>query len=139
MQCRHQVAQRIPPVLRRDLEVRQRPGLLQPVADDDHGLRKVRGSPRLVEAAGRQHALAVPETVEGLRRLAGDRPEAEGSEVAKAELRRQAEIFVADVAAAEDDGTRAEARGVGNECVSTWRSRWSPDHKKKNKRKKNQS
>src|SRR3546814_12568822 len=64
-----------------------------------------RSSPRLVEAAGRQHALAVPETVEGLRRLAGDRPEAEGIEVAKAELRRQAEIFVADVAAAEDDGT----------------------------------
>src|SRR3546814_10872815 len=51
------------------------------------------------------HALAVPEAVEGLRSLAGDGTEAEGIEVAKAELRRQAEVFVADVAAAEDDGT----------------------------------
>src|SRR3546814_14553463 len=51
------------------------------------------------------HALAVPEAVEGLRSLAGDGTEAEGIEIAEAELRRQAEVFVADVAAAKDDGT----------------------------------
>src|SRR3546814_15531771 len=27
--------------------------------------------------------------------------------------------------------TRSEERRVGKECVSTFRSRWSPDHKKK--------
>src|SRR3546814_14138388 len=31
---------------------------------------------------------------------------------------------------------RSEERRVGKECVSTCRSRWSPSHKKKNKRKK---
>src|SRR3546814_15630078 len=30
---------------------------------------------------------------------------------------------------------RSEERRVGKECVSTCRSRWSPDHSKKNKRK----
>src|SRR3546814_17733587 len=30
---------------------------------------------------------------------------------------------------------RSEERRVGKECVSTCRSRWSPDHKKKNKEK----
>src|SRR3546814_20748332 len=108
MQRLHQIAEGVPPVLRRDLEVRQRRGLLQPLADGGHGLRKVRGSRRRVEAAGRQHALAVPEAVEGLRSLAGDRAEAEGIEVAKAE--------------------RSEERRVGKECVSTCRSRWSPYH-----------
>src|SRR3546814_13917929 len=29
---------------------------------------------------------------------------------------------------------RSEERRVGKECVSTCRSRWSPDHKKKNKK-----
>src|SRR3546814_13442332 len=29
---------------------------------------------------------------------------------------------------------RSEARRVGKECVSTCRSRWSPDHKKKKKK-----
>src|SRR3546814_14417191 len=29
--------------------------------------------------------------------------------------------------------TRSEERRVGKECVSTCRSRWSPDHKNKNK------
>src|SRR3546814_20347815 len=29
-------------------------------------------------------------------------------------------------------GRRSEARRVGKECVSTCRSRWSPDHSKKN-------
>src|SRR3546814_13935402 len=29
---------------------------------------------------------------------------------------------------------RSEERRVGKECVSTCRSRWSPDHSKKNKR-----
>src|SRR3546814_1815562 len=29
------------------------------------------------------------------------------------------------------DGERSEARRVGKECVSTCRSRWSPDHLKK--------
>src|SRR3546814_13288030 len=28
---------------------------------------------------------------------------------------------------------RSEERRVGKECVSRWRSRWSPDHKKKKK------
>src|SRR3546814_17676425 len=32
---------------------------------------------------------------------------------------------------------RSEERSVGNECVSTCRSRWSPYHKKKKKRYKN--
>src|SRR3546814_13183995 len=31
---------------------------------------------------------------------------------------------------------RSEERRVGKECVSTCRSRWSPDHKKKKKKKK---
>src|SRR3546814_17272829 len=31
-------------------------------------------------------------------------------------------------------GIRSEERRVGKECVSTCRSRWSPDHKKKKKR-----
>src|SRR3546814_3492030 len=75
---------------------------------------------RRVEAAGRHHALAVPEAVEGLRSLAGDGAESEGIEIAKAELRRQAEVFVADV--------RSEERRVGKECVSTCRSRWAPYH-----------
>src|SRR3546814_15776309 len=30
--------------------------------------------------------------------------------------------------------TRSEARRVGKECVSTCRSRWSPNHKKKKKK-----
>src|SRR3546814_15655145 len=30
---------------------------------------------------------------------------------------------------------RSEARRVGKECVSTCRSRWSPDHKKKKQKK----
>src|SRR3546814_13166500 len=30
---------------------------------------------------------------------------------------------------------RSEERRVGKECVSTCRSRWSPDHKKKKKKK----
>src|SRR3546814_20680030 len=30
---------------------------------------------------------------------------------------------------------RSEERRVGNECVSTCRSRWSPDHSKKKRRK----
>src|SRR3546814_18518218 len=30
-------------------------------------------------------------------------------------------------------GERSEERRVGKECVSTCRSRWSPDHQKKNK------
>src|SRR3546814_9073898 len=104
MQRLHQIAEGVPPVLRRDLEVRQPRGLLQPVVDGGHGLRQVPGRRRRVEAAGRHHALAVPEAVEGLRSLAGDGTEAEGIEVAKAEIRRQAEVFVADVAAAEDAG-----------------------------------
>src|SRR3546814_12605543 len=33
--------------------------------------------------------------------------------------------------------SRSEERRVGKECVSTCRSRWSPYHKKKNKRKEN--
>src|SRR3546814_17507985 len=35
----------------------------------------------------------------------------------------------------ENPETRSEERRVGKECVSTCRSRWSPDHKKKNNRK----
>src|SRR3546814_19640663 len=31
---------------------------------------------------------------------------------------------------------RSEARSVGKECVSTFRSRWSPDHYKKKKKNK---
>src|SRR3546814_13249299 len=31
--------------------------------------------------------------------------------------------------------TRSEERRVGQECVSTCRSRWSPSHQKKNKKK----
>src|SRR3546814_18346528 len=34
---------------------------------------------------------------------------------------------------AGDDKPRSEERRVGKECVSTCRSRWSPDHSKKNK------
>src|SRR3546814_12031271 len=32
---------------------------------------------------------------------------------------------------ADGNGGRSEERRVGKECVSTCRSRWSPDHKKK--------
>src|SRR3546814_13892396 len=41
------------------------------------------------------------------------------------EPRHGFEIMVVDV------GARAEERRVGKECVSTCRSRWSPDHYKK--------
>src|SRR3546814_19061054 len=34
------------------------------------------------------------------------------------------------------DNHRSEERRVGKECVRTFRSRWSPDHQKKNKNKK---
>src|SRR3546814_16847777 len=34
---------------------------------------------------------------------------------------------------ADVEAQRSEERRVGNECVSTCRSRWSPSHKKKNK------
>src|SRR3546814_13705131 len=34
---------------------------------------------------------------------------------------------------------RSEERRVGNECVSTCRSRWSPDHSKKKKNTKTQT
>src|SRR3546814_13637300 len=34
------------------------------------------------------------------------------------------------------DAARSEERRVGKECVRTGRSRWSPNHKKKNKEKK---
>src|SRR3546814_18293814 len=37
----------------------------------------------------------------------------------------------ADEAGAAVDARRSEARRVGKECVSTCRSRWSPDHYKK--------
>src|SRR3546814_4523280 len=33
-----------------------------------------------------------------------------------------------EAAAADDDSARSEERRVGKECVSTCRSRWSPDH-----------
>src|SRR3546814_14512155 len=36
-------------------------------------------------------------------------------------------------------GRRSEERRVGKECVSTCRSRWSPDHLKKNTKKERQS
>src|SRR3546814_13183885 len=35
---------------------------------------------------------------------------------------------VANKQTALADGDRSEERRVGKECVSTWRSRWSPDH-----------
>src|SRR3546814_14465153 len=31
---------------------------------------------------------------------------------------------------------RSEERGVGKECVSTWRSRWSPTYEKENRNRK---
>src|SRR3546814_11900350 len=34
----------------------------------------------------------------------------------------------------EDESVRSEERRVGKECVSTCRSRWSPDHEKKQKK-----
>src|SRR3546814_16636004 len=37
------------------------------------------------------------------------------------------------------DMNRSEERRVGKECVSTGRSRWSPSHKKKTKKKTNYS
>src|SRR3546814_19160528 len=43
-----------------------------------------------------------------------------------------------DVAILSEKAERSEERRVGKECVSTCRSRWSPDHyKKKNKKQKN--
>src|SRR3546814_12320652 len=36
------------------------------------------------------------------------------------------------LARADDLGARSEERRVGKECVSTWRSWWSPYHSKKN-------
>src|SRR3546814_16025594 len=37
---------------------------------------------------------------------------------------------LADYIAPKDTGIRSEERRVGKECVSTGRSRWSPDHYK---------
>src|SRR3546814_14221247 len=37
------------------------------------------------------------------------------------------------ISALEERGFRAEERRVGQECVSTCSSRWSPENKKKNK------
>src|SRR3546814_20100893 len=34
-------------------------------------------------------------------------------------------------------GTRSEERSVGEERVSQWRSRWSPDHRKRKQQEKN--
>src|SRR3546814_15645630 len=47
-------------------------------------------------------------------------------------LRRHAVIHVPGAEIV--DVVRSEERRVGKECVSTCRSRWSPDHKKKNKK-----
>src|SRR3546814_11806386 len=56
-------------------------------------------------------------------------------------LRRTAEALPRIVAAhreqradapAEIVVERSEGRRVGKECVSTWRARWSPKHRKKN-------
>src|SRR3546814_3514743 len=48
----------------------------------------------------------------------------------QAELRRADRGDIAAGAGAEDDEVvvRSEKRRVGKECVSTCRSRWSPDH-----------
>src|SRR3546814_20734367 len=49
---------------------------------------------------------------------------------AKGEYRWVAEV-VNHVVFAEPDNQRSEERRVGKECVSTCKSRWSPDHSKK--------
>src|SRR3546814_15425376 len=41
---------------------------------------------------------------------------------------------IIEIKAREKRSVRSEARRVGKECVSTCRSRWEPDHKKKKKK-----
>src|SRR3546814_13108876 len=43
------------------------------------------------------------------------------------------------VSGSDTYSTRSEERRVGKECVSTCRSRWSPDHKKKKQNKEKES
>src|SRR3546814_20512241 len=55
-------------------------------------------------------------------------------------IRLITDIFYRYVAETSSVGEplRSEERRVGKECVSTCRSRWSPDHKKKKKNKNKQ-
>src|SRR3546814_12377584 len=48
-------------------------------------------------------------------------------------LEKHARAFQQKLDLSEPDSTRSEESRVGKECVSTCRSRWWPDHKKKKK------
>src|SRR3546814_13190360 len=54
-----------------------------------------------------------------------------------AAVRGGAAIGIDDDLAPGDAGVRSEERRVGKECVSTCRSRWSPDPSKKKENKRN--
>src|SRR3546814_11258519 len=49
------------------------------------------------------------------------------------ELQEKVGITFVTVTHDQDEALRSEARRVGKECVSTWRSRGPPDHEKNNK------
>src|SRR3546814_13262152 len=60
------------------------------------------------------------------RRVNGDRRK---TALAGTEIAGSAEAFLGqDLVLQRADPVRSEARRVGNECVSTCRSRWSPYH-----------
>src|SRR3546814_17926526 len=54
-----------------------------------------------------------------------------------AEVAFVAYVLHAEQAKRRRGGIRSEERRVGKECVSTCRSRWSPYHEKKKKRRRN--
>src|SRR3546814_15651470 len=75
--------------------------------------------------------IATDEARPYLAAFAADRAPPSGSEVFAADLTAE-DLLDSDQLAelAQKNEARSEERRVGKECVSTCRSRWSPDHKK---------
>src|SRR3546814_12010307 len=74
------------------------------------------GGQRLV---GRQHQGRALQVLDDMRHREG---------LARAGDAEQNLVALARRAVLGQLADRSEERRVGNECVSTWRSRWSPDH-----------
>src|SRR3546814_19074500 len=51
-----------------------------------------------------------------------------------AQLSQRLGLYLADPLAGDVELLRSEERRVGNECVSTCRSRWTPSHQKNSKK-----
>src|SRR3546814_14824936 len=94
------------------------------VVRDDEGKPAV-GVRRLTEAI----------SSDKLRYFVGNFSSAVG--LAELEVARQEKVLQYAAGGSEDftGSRRSEERRVGKECVSTCRSRWSPYHSKKNKKK----